>query len=438
MDKASAGPANAANTVKNRQCRIYRAINGTPPENMAKVMDLMGGIDQVIGAEDIVLIKPNIQWWNQGASNIAALNTLVRLIMQHPAGFKGEVVILENCHREAAPWSAKNTGWVPVFERNADLAHADNYNTLAASLKTAYGDRFSVVHLLDVDKGGRRVFGPQDGNGYVYCDGSGGVPLIELDNGAEAAHFRKTVMTYPVFTTDRKTRIDFKNGVWANGAYTGQPLKFINFSALNHHSTYCGATSAVKNYLGISDLSGGADPHGNGRLTGPYYNFHSFALDKWAPGPAAGMIGAEVAVFMNTIRKADLNITTAEWVGLVSRTELPAAQTRTVLACTDPVALDYHAAKYVLYPNSAIDLHNPDEPTGPLYQYLEQCAAGLGGILDESRARLTSYDIAHNRLQTDKERIITAAITWGANMKMFIKYALLRHRKGFIRHYSGV
>jgi len=433
MDKASAGPTNTANTVKSRQCRIYRAINGTPPENMAKVMDLIGGIDQVIGAKDIVLINPNIQWWNQGASNIAALNTLVRLIMQHPGGFTGEVVIFENCHRNAAPWNAKNTGWVRVFERNADLAHANNYNTLAASLKTAYGDRFSVVHLLDVDKGGRRVYGPQDGSGYVYCDGSGGVPLIELDNGAKAAHFRKTVMTYPIFTTDRKTRIDFKNGVWANRTYTGQPLKFINFSALNHHSTYCGATSAVKNYLGISDLSGGPDPQGNGRLTGPYYNFHSFALDKWAPGPAPGMIGAEVAVFMNTIRKADLNITTAEWVGLVSRTEPPVAQTRALLACKDPVALDYHAAKYVLYPNSGIALHNPDDPTRPLHRYLDECSARQGGILDESQVRLTSYDIAENRLQKEKERIVKAAVSWGANLKMFIKYAVLRNGLGFIR-----
>ena len=433
MDNASDGPAAPGNTGKNHQCRIYRAINGTPSQNMSKVLDLMGGIERYIGAEDIVLIKPNVQWWNQGASNIAALNTLVQLIMQHPDGFKGEVAILENCHRSASPWAAANTGWVPVFKKNADLPHANNYNTLAASLKTAFGNRFSVVHLLDVDKGGRRVFGPQDGSGYVYCDGSGGVPLIELDNGAKAPLFRKTLMTYPVFKTDRGTRVDFKNGVWANGAYTRQPVKFINFSALNHHSTYCGVTSAIKNYLGISDLSGGPDPQTNGRLSGPYYNFHSFALDKWAPGPAAGMIGAEVAVFMDTIRKADLNITTAEWVGLVSRTELPAVQTRAVLAGTDPVALDYHAAKYILYPNSLIALHNPDDTSRPLYQYLEQCAARQRGILDESQVRFTSFDIAQNRLQADKERVVKAAVTWGTNLKMFVKYALLRHGMGFMR-----
>jgi hypothetical protein len=130
---------------------------------------------------------------------------------------------------------------------------------------------------------------------------------------------------------------------------------------LNHHSTYCGATSAVKNYLGVTDLSGGPDPQDRGKLTDAYYNFHSFPFNKWAPGPAAGMLGAEVGVFMNAIRRADLNITTAEWTGLASRVDPPAARTRAVLASSDPVALDYHAFKYVLYPNSGIKVHNPDE-----------------------------------------------------------------------------
>jgi hypothetical protein len=44
-------------------------------------------------------------------------------------------------------------------------------------------------------------------------------------------------------------------------------LKFVNFAALNHHSTYCGMTSTIKNYLGVSDLSGGPDPFNDGKLT---------------------------------------------------------------------------------------------------------------------------------------------------------------------------
>jgi hypothetical protein len=126
-------------------------------------------------------------------------------------------------------------------------------------------------------------------------------------------------MSYPIFQTDRGSKVDLKHGVWEKKAYTSRPVKFINFAALNHHSTYCGFTSCIKNYLGVSDLSGGPDPHHGGRLADSYYNFHSFPFDKWAPGPQPGMIGAEIGVYLSTIRRADLNIVTAEWVGLSSK-----------------------------------------------------------------------------------------------------------------------
>jgi hypothetical protein len=84
--------------------------------------------------------------------------------------------------------------------------------------------------------------------------------------------------------------------------------------------------------MGITDLSGGSDPNNGGRLTKDFYNFHSFPFDKSSPGPVPGMLGAAIGMFMQTIRKADLNITTAEWVGLSSRTDPPVVQTRAVLA----------------------------------------------------------------------------------------------------------
>jgi hypothetical protein len=236
-------------------------------------------------------------------------------------------------------------------------------------------------------------------------------------------------MTYPIFKTDRNTIVDFKNGIWKNGAYTRQPFKFINFAALNHHSGYCGATSAVKNYLGISDLSGGPDPQNGGRLTGDYYNFHSFPFNKWAPGPEPGMIGAEIGVFMNKIRKADLNITTAEWVGLASRVDPPVVRTRAVLACKDAVALDYHATKYLLYPNSKVPLHNPDDRKSPLHQYLRKCAEMGGGIFDEGQVAVMSYDFSSKSLQEDGNLVIVGKKYWGFDFKAIRKFLKLRYFK---------
>jgi hypothetical protein len=299
-------------------------------------------------------------------------------------------------------------------------------NDLTGHMKGKYDDRFSTCHWINVDSGGKRVFGPADGNGYVYCDGTGGVPLIKFSNGTAGDDFRSVIMTYPIFKTDKGTVIDFKNGIWEKDAYTEQPLKFINFPALNFHSTYCGATSAVKNYLGITDLSGGPDPHNGGLLTGKYYNFHSFPFDKWAPGPQPGMIGAEIGVFMGKIRKADLNITTAEWVGLASRTDPPVARTRAVLASTDPVALDYHATKYVLYPNSRARIHNPDDTKSPLREYLMKCAEEGGGIFDEKHVEINSYDFEKRGMQRDSDLVVVGEKEWGTIPRNILKYILLR------------
>ena len=405
---------------------VYRAVNGHPSENLSKVIDLMGGIETFVGPDDVVVIKPNVQWWNQGVPNLSALNAFVDLIMNRRGGFHGEVVLAENCHRGASPWESLHSGWAPVFSRNSDLDQINNFNDLGAHLKKKYHDNFSICHLIDVDAGNPRVFSPEDGTGYVYCDGTGGVPLISMDNGARGDDFREVIMTYPIFKTDKGTLVDFKNGIWEKGVYTDQPLKFINFAALNHHSTYCGATSSIKNYLGISDISGGPDPHKNGKLTEKYYNFHSFPFNKWTPGPEPGMIGAEIGVFLNTIRNADLNITTAEWIGLASRTEPPVARTRTVLASTDPVALDFHSTKYLLYPNSKVPVHNPDDIQRPMNQYLLRCSEKGGGVFDEKHVTVKSYDFKTKGFQGDDALVVIGEKTWGRDVKMLMKYFVLR------------
>lgn len=403
---------------------IYRVINGGPERNLKKLLELMGGIENLVGKADIVIIKPNVQWWNQGAPNLLTLYTFIKLIMERPGGFNGEVVVAENCHRGNHPWNF--AGWSNLFDRNASIEGVNNYGDLTKKLKAEFGDRYSTVHWVDVKAGAKRVYRPDDGVGYVYCDGTNGVPLLSMDNGCPGLHKRSVIMTYPRFETDRGTRVDFKHGVWANGKYSDQPIRFINFAALNHHSEYCGVTSALKNYLGVSDLSGGPDPHNDGKITGDYYNFHSFPFDKWAAGPRLGMIGAEIGFFMNTVRKADLNIISAEWIGLASRTELPAARTRAVLASTDPVAVDYHSTKYLLYPNSQISVHDPDNQGGPLYYDLKACADLTGDAFDESMVNVVSWDHKSKRLQSEDQLIVKAECEWGSDMRTLVKYGLFR------------
>jgi hypothetical protein len=302
-------------------------------------------------------------------------------------------------------------------------------------MKSKYGSRFSVCHWIDLGVGGKRVYGPRQGvAGYVYCDGTGGAPLLTMDNGLQGPSRRSVIMSYPIFVSDKGTIVDFKNGIWEKGSYTQQPMKFINLPAVNHHSGYCGITSAIKNYFGVTDISYGADPFKGkcGKLSGDHYNFHAFAFNEWAKGPVPGMMGAEIGMFLTTVRKADLNIATAEWVGLSSRTDPPIARTRAILASTDPVALDFHSAKYLIYPNSGCQKHDPDDEKGPLYRYLAKCAEKSGYVIDEALVKVVSYDIAKKRLHTDNEMDVFGEIDWGKDPKALLKYGVFRFANGFI------
>jgi hypothetical protein len=77
-----AGNAGAANmptkkTAETTPVSLYRAVNGKPATNLEKVIHLLGGIEKVIGPNDVVVIKPNVQWWNQGAVEICWMDCQV-------------------------------------------------------------------------------------------------------------------------------------------------------------------------------------------------------------------------------------------------------------------------------------------------------------------------------------------------------------------------
>jgi hypothetical protein len=68
---------------------------------------------------------------------------------------------------------------------------------------------------------------------------------------------------------------------------------------------------------------------------------------------------------MASVRAPILNIVDAIWVSHLSLTGYPSTTTfraNQILAGQDPVALDYWAAKYILYPIDNNPRHHPDFP----------------------------------------------------------------------------
>ena len=120
-------------------------------------------------------------------------------------------------------------------------------------------------------------------------------------------------------------------------------------------------------------------------------NFFSKAIRKI--GPKSGAFGGAVGQFMKTIRMADLNIISAEYVGHEGRWDTP-VHVKTVLASTDPVALDYYAGRYVLLPlgGSKKAYNDPDNLEGPFREYLELCHAQGIGTLNENEMLINRFN----------------------------------------------
>lgn len=292
---------------------IYVSKNGTPEQNVEKVIEMIGGIQRLVGKDDTVIIKPNGQWIGETTS-VNAVRKLIDLILANPDGFGGEVVICENTHcRGSNP-------------------NCDNFRALADS----YG-RNNVSFFAWSKQGSYKVEG----------------------------YHGKAELSYPVFTTPLGTYINFKTS----------NFKFINFPCVRTHDPLIGGlTCCLKNHLGVVRNPGliGTDERGCGGSVGwPNVGFHG----DW--------LSAAVADWMTRVRKPDLNIVDATKTILHEYAPAGHHHTNTVVASTDPIAADYYVAKYIMYPITRHDHHNPDTPSadtpsGMGKQLAEAAAYGVG------------------------------------------------------------
>ena len=386
-------------TSDNRSHVYFAKGNNTPEYKVAHVVEMMGGVEKTIDRSDIVIIKPNCQWTGHATTNTNAIRGFIDLILQI-RGFEGEVIIADNHHYDPDDSRAWTTA-----SRNGEF----NLNELVLSYQDRGYANVTKCHWRDGGPnprpihgnaaGGGLVQGPEEGDGYVWCQEDYGF------NGLKAK------MTYPIFTSRYSgVTVDFRHGAWRDGKYTEQPVKLINFAALNHHGN-SGITAAIKNYMGIVDLSCGF----HGPTPPGYFNFHYIGF-PWPKskglqrllqtvlvnptlnqnrylrrliafaGPMTGALGGAIGYFMKNIRMADLNVIAAEHVGHESRWGNP-THAKAVLASDDPVALDYVAAKYIMLPSGGqkVKYHNPDDLHRPLRKTLEGCHnQGIGNMAEEN------------------------------------------------------
>jgi len=269
----------------------------------------------LIAKDDVVIVKANSQWDERGGTNTDLLKALIQALVDHPDGFIGEVIVADN--GQAQYGSAGDGGSLAWSRNNAE----DTSQSVHRVVDSFAGSHRVSAYLWDRITA-KRVNEYSEGDvedGYVV-DGT-----VDPRTGV--------MVSYPKFKTRFRTYVSFKLGIWEpeRRAYDDGRLKVLNVPVLKSHSIF-GVTACVKHYMGVvSDQLTSRLGAGSHRAVG------------------TGGMGTE----MVETRFPVLNILDAIWVnafpGGGPRTPYDrATRVNVVAASTDPVALDYWAAKHVL------------------------------------------------------------------------------------------
>jgi len=270
------------------------------------------GPDGLIPRDAVVVIKVNSQWDERGGTNTDLVESIIRAVTEHPDVYAGEVVVADNGQ---AQYGSTRQGGSLDYERNNAEETSRSIRKVVDGF--SWGHRVSTflwdtITTTKVDE----YFMGDDGDGYFVDEGVSGGSALRV--------------SYPKFKTEHGTRVSFRHGVWLPdvSGYDGEKLKVINVPVLKAHFIY-GVTGCVKHYMGVvSDKLTGGDSHRSVRRGG---------------------MGTEMAA----TRMPTLNVLDAIWVNAnpgsgPSSPYDQATRLNTVMAGTDPVALDYWASKHVL------------------------------------------------------------------------------------------
>lgn len=278
-------------------------------------------IDGLIKPDDVVIIKINCQWDERGGTNTDLLKALIKSLLDHPDGFAGEIIVCDNGGGENR--GSLNLGGSFTYDNNNAV---DTSQSVQDVIDEYSNDKVSTYLWSDITETRVNEFNEGDiEDGYIVEEGL--LPRTGL------------MVSYPKFTTKYGTCISFKHGVWdeKSGEYDSESLKVINLSMLKSHLVY-GVTATIKNYMGVpSDVL-------TSEIAGRRLHTHN-TISRGGMG----------ALMVNT-RYPVLNIIDSIWINPIplsgpSTPYSSATQINVITASTDPVALDYWSAKYILSQN---------------------------------------------------------------------------------------
>jgi uncharacterized protein (DUF362 family) len=325
------------------------------------VSGTLNGANGLIAADDVVLIKVNAQWKYRGCTNTDVVRGVVQRILEHPDGFDGEVVIVENGQGRgslACDTSISYDGDTGVHANAQNESHS--FLWLVDSL---FNDARVSAFLIDPFTASFIGANDHTSNGYRTFEN----------------------VSYPCFTTAGGRRVELREGLWTGTAHASN-LKLINIPVLKHHDVGGSEiTGALKHVYGLISMSDGHEDfrHYDG-------------------------LGETCGKMMVSVHTPVLNIMDAIWVSQDNVAGYPVARTtrvNTLLASQDPVALDYWSAKYVLYPIDNVERHLPTFPGIDAWLTdARDTIVARGGFTQEARGILVK-----NPTKTESEMVLHQA-----------------------------
>lgn len=308
----------------------------------------------LIDDKDVVLIKVNAQWKYRGATNSDVVRGLIQAILDHPDGFKGEIVIIENGQGRGS----LNCDNYAYYGNNEVHANAED-------------EKQSFIYLVEKTFKGFPV------SAYLFDNIR--YNFLSFDDNKTDGYIKEGIVSYPVFTTSFGIRINLKMGVW-NGREYENRLKLINVPVLKYHdrggSEY---TACLKHFYGVLSMGDG------------YSGYRHYSG-----------LGETCGYMIKNIRFPVLNILDCIWVSYASLTGYPSSTTsrqNLLVASQDPVALDYYAGKNILYPLSKSPYHLPT------YEGVSRWLSQAEAVINSSSVYSPESRIFIRRVTKDEARM---------------------------------
>ncbi len=294
----------------------------------------ISGPDGIVGSADVVLVKINQQWPERGGTNTDVLKGLIARVVEHPDGFAGEVVVVEN---------TQGAGTLDWTESNAE-----DHGQSALDVVNHFADLGWPVsaYLWDTI----RTTSVQE---YAGGDMQDGYVVGPYD---EQTQIR---VSYPKFVTAENHYVSLKHGLWdpQSQTYDDSLLTFLNVPVLKCHGAVYGVTACLKHHVGTM-------------TTALYTSTHSAVR--------YGGLGS----FLTEVRRPDLEI--LDCIYILARpnggpwcTYEEATRVDKLVGGRDPVAIDIWATANILVPAiiangyTSYPKQDPEDPGSIFRIYLD-------------------------------------------------------------------